>query len=69
MPLATFEGSIRVGQDKAAVAEEVTLTFAYADEATQMIGARDDAAASAPTRSRDAAGGQPPLAAAAVAAS
>jgi acyl carrier protein len=31
MPLATFEGSIRVGQDKAAMAEEITLTFAYAD--------------------------------------
>jgi acyl carrier protein len=33
MPLATFEGSIRVGQEKAAVAEEITLTFAYAEEA------------------------------------
>ncbi|MBL9203601.1 MAG: hypothetical protein JNN01_00845 [Opitutaceae bacterium] len=32
MPLATFEGSIRVGQEKAAVAEEITLTFAYAEE-------------------------------------
>jgi hypothetical protein len=31
MPLATFEGSIRVGQEKAAMAEEITLTFAYAD--------------------------------------
>lgn len=31
MPLATFEGSIRVGQDKAAMAEEITLTFAYVD--------------------------------------
>jgi 3-hydroxyacyl-[acyl-carrier-protein] dehydratase len=31
MPLATFEGSIRVGQEKAAVAEEITLTFGYAD--------------------------------------
>lgn len=69
MPLATFEGSIRVGQDKAAVAEEVTLTFAYADEATQTVGARDNAAAGAPSHPRDAAGGQPPLAAAAVSAS
>lgn len=34
MPLATFEGSIRVGQDKAAMAEEITLTFAYADAKT-----------------------------------
>ena len=31
MPLATFEGSIRVGQEKAAMAEEITLTFAYAE--------------------------------------
>jgi 3-hydroxyacyl-[acyl-carrier-protein] dehydratase len=31
MPLATFEGSIRVGQEKAAVAEEITLTFAYVE--------------------------------------
>ncbi len=29
MPLATFEGSIRVGQEKAAIAEEITLTFGY----------------------------------------
>lgn len=27
MPLATFEGAIRVGQEKAAIAEEITLTF------------------------------------------
>jgi 3-hydroxyacyl-[acyl-carrier-protein] dehydratase len=31
MPLATFEGAIRVGQEKAAVAEEITLTFGYVD--------------------------------------
>jgi 3-hydroxyacyl-[acyl-carrier-protein] dehydratase len=31
MPLATFEGAIRVGQEKAAIAEEITLTFALAD--------------------------------------
>ncbi len=30
MPLATFEGQIRVGQEKAVVAEEITLTFGYA---------------------------------------
>jgi acyl carrier protein len=30
MPLATFEGSIRVGQEKAVIAEEITLTFGYA---------------------------------------
>jgi len=33
MPLATFEGAIRVGQEKAAMAEEITLTFAYASAA------------------------------------
>ncbi|OHE86687.1 MAG: hypothetical protein A3G75_13800 [Verrucomicrobia bacterium RIFCSPLOWO2_12_FULL_64_8] len=32
VPLATFEGAIRVGQDKAAIAEEITLTFGYAEE-------------------------------------
>jgi 3-hydroxyacyl-[acyl-carrier-protein] dehydratase len=31
MPLATFEGAIRVGQEKAVIAEEITLTFAYVD--------------------------------------
>ena len=31
-PLATFEGQIRVGQEKAALAEEITLTFALVDE-------------------------------------
>lgn len=33
-PLAAFEGSVRVGQEKAAIVEELTLTFAYAGEAT-----------------------------------
>ena len=33
MPLATFEGAIRVGQEKAVIAEEITLTFGYADAA------------------------------------
>jgi len=30
MPLATFEGSIRVGPEKAVIAEEFTLTYGYA---------------------------------------
>ncbi|MDR0351899.1 MAG: hypothetical protein LBI02_00575 [Opitutaceae bacterium] len=30
MPLATFEGQIRVGQEKAVVVEEITLAFGYA---------------------------------------
>jgi acyl carrier protein len=33
MPLATFEGAIRVGQEKAVIAEEITLTFAFVDAA------------------------------------
>ena len=31
MPLATFEGSIRVGQERAVLAEEITLTFGLMD--------------------------------------
>ena len=31
-PLATFEGQIRVGQEKAAIAEEITLTFGFTEE-------------------------------------
>jgi len=34
-PLATFEGSIRVGQEKAVIAEEITLTFLYVEAAEQ----------------------------------
>jgi len=37
MPLATFEGSIRVGQEKAAIAEEITLTFAFAEEVAKPV--------------------------------
>jgi 3-hydroxyacyl-[acyl-carrier-protein] dehydratase len=33
MPLASFEGSVRVGQERAAVAEEITLTFGFQVEA------------------------------------
>ena len=32
LPLATFEGSIRVGPEKAVIVEELTLTYAYAEE-------------------------------------
>ena len=31
MPLATFEGAIRVGQEKAVIAEDITLTFAFVE--------------------------------------
>ena len=30
MPIATFEGQIRVGQEKAVIAEEISLTFGFA---------------------------------------
>jgi acyl carrier protein len=36
-PLGTFEGAIRVGQEKAAIAEEITLTFGYAEEVVQPV--------------------------------
>jgi len=50
MPLATFEGSIRVGQDKAAMAEEITLTFAYADAKTTDENVSEAASAENDTR-------------------
>jgi 3-hydroxyacyl-[acyl-carrier-protein] dehydratase len=31
MPLATFEGAIRVGQEKAVMVEEITLTYGFKD--------------------------------------
>ena len=36
-PLATFEGQIRVGQEKAAIAEEITLTFGFTEEIAQPV--------------------------------
>jgi acyl carrier protein len=36
-PLATFEGQIRVGQEKAALAEEFTLTYAMAEEVATPV--------------------------------
>ncbi|MBP9913407.1 MAG: hypothetical protein KBF26_08365 [Opitutaceae bacterium] len=38
MPLATFEGSIRVGQEKAVIAEEITLTFGFSEVVAQPAG-------------------------------
>ena len=37
MPLATFEGSIRVGQEKAVIAEEITLTYGFVDAAVTPV--------------------------------
>ncbi len=44
MPLATFEGVIRVGQEKAAMAEEITVTFGYAEASQQPVPAKEAAA-------------------------
>lgn len=45
MPLATFEGSIRVGQEKAVVAEEITLTYGYIEAAQPAAEAANGRAA------------------------
>ena len=37
VPLATFEGAIRVGQEKAVIAEDITLTFAYVESAVAPV--------------------------------
>jgi 3-hydroxyacyl-[acyl-carrier-protein] dehydratase len=37
MPLATFEGSIRVGQEKAVIAEEITLTYGFVEAADAPV--------------------------------
>jgi acyl carrier protein len=42
MPLATFEGAIRVGQEKTVIAEEITMTFGYADVVIQPTAAVKD---------------------------
>lgn len=47
MPLATFEGSIRVGQEKAVIVEEITLTFGIVDAATAPVPINVSAQASA----------------------
>lgn len=48
MPLATFEGQIRVGQEKAVIAEEITLTFGYKDAAEAGAPAADENPNAAP---------------------
>jgi 3-hydroxyacyl-[acyl-carrier-protein] dehydratase len=48
MPLATFEGSIRVGQEKAVMAEEITLTYGFMDAVVVQTPAIQQAAV-APT--------------------
>jgi hypothetical protein len=48
MPLATFEGSIRVGQEKAVIAEEITLTFGFMPEEAGRRPAAAEGSASRP---------------------
>jgi 3-hydroxyacyl-[acyl-carrier-protein] dehydratase len=69
MPLATFEGSIRVGQEKAVIAEEITLTFgivAAADAPVPIngVGHLNGTEASASAATAAAAAAQTPLRAA-----
>jgi acyl carrier protein len=62
MPLATFEGAIRVGQEKAVIAEEITLTFALVEAPAQPIPAPPADAAQQPAMSNGlGAPASPPL--------
>jgi 3-hydroxyacyl-[acyl-carrier-protein] dehydratase len=64
MPLATFEGAIRVGQEKAAIAEEITLTFGYADAVIKPETETVSGTKSAVTPVNGESGNTPPLRAA-----
>ena len=49
MPLATFEGAIRVGQEKAVIAEEITMTFGFVETAIPpAVPAAENAASPVP---------------------
>lgn len=64
MPLATFEGSIRVGQEKAVIAEEISLIFAYADAINPPVPinpATSNVGAPVSATPAPAAAGAPPL--------
>jgi acyl carrier protein len=54
MPLATFEGSIRVGQEKAVIAEEITLTFGFVEAADAPVPINGVGHASGPVTSDSA---------------
>jgi 3-hydroxyacyl-[acyl-carrier-protein] dehydratase len=56
MPLATFEGAIRVGQEKAVIAEDITLTFAFVESTVAPA-----AIESAPQAGNGEAAANPPL--------
>ena len=59
MPLATFEGSIRVGQEKTVIAEEITMTFGFVDAPAPAAAA--PAPGSPPIPAAAPAGGSGPL--------
>lgn len=61
LPLATFEGAIRVGQEKAVIVEEISLLFGYMDAVNSPI------PISAVGQSEIRAGSEPPAPAAAAA--
>ena len=64
MPLATFEGSIRVGQEKAVIAEEISLIFAYSDAVNQPVPIESAAPAAGVNGAEVAPAAQPPMRAA-----
>ncbi len=64
MPLATFEGIIRVGQEKAAIAEEITLTFGFAEAVAHPLSHQLQSSAAKPVPNNTTATAQPPLVAA-----
>jgi acyl carrier protein len=59
MPLATFEGAIRVGQEKAVIAEEITLTFGIVEQPVAPTPVRE--ATPAPAALASSGPGNPPL--------
>jgi len=60
MPLATFEGAIRVGQEKAVIVEEITLTYAFI-EAVNPVTAEPAPAVPAAAAGAEPAHSSPPL--------
>ncbi len=61
MPLATFEGSIRVGQEKAVIVEEITLTFGFVEAADAPVPINGAAHAPGVNGSAPSSAATPPL--------
>jgi len=55
MPLATFEGAIRVGQDKAVIVEEITLTYGFVDAVNAPVPINGSEHSASPTAPADVA--------------